>query len=225
MQGRAPRRADLAEARRPPRRWRKAFSSGVRAKSSQPARAARRRCRRPLQSRSLVGQLGQSLFRRSAAAGVFSDEGGLVGQFQRRLGPRLRRTAWRRQPVRASSSGPRAPGAASAELAARGRSSVGPTDLVGVEVGQLVPVQPGRRARHVLEVEPGRGLLVGEHFVVAVAPAQLGQSSCAWPRAGSPYRRTRAPPGPRAAWTAWRPSGPWISGMWAKVGGSQPRAS
>ena len=52
---------------------------------------------------------------------------------------------------------------------------VGQPQPVGVDVGQLVEVQPGRRLADAVEVEPLLRLLVAEQLVVAVGPAQPGQ--------------------------------------------------
>ena len=46
---------------------------------------------------------------------------------------------------------------------------------MGVDVGQLVEIQPGRGLADTVEVEPFQGLGIAEQFVVAVAPAQPGQ--------------------------------------------------
>ena len=55
-------------------------------------------------------------------------------------------------------------------------------------------------------------------------PSRGGAGSCTAPPAGSPARGTRAGSRRRGAWTAWRRPAPWISGMWAKRGSSQPIA-
>ncbi|MNE34358.1 hypothetical protein D3C80_1280780 [compost metagenome] len=52
---------------------------------------------------------------------------------------------------------------------------LGQTDPVGVDVGQLVEVEAGRRLADARQVEPFDGLFIAEQFVVAVRPAQTRQ--------------------------------------------------
>ncbi|MNE02450.1 hypothetical protein D3C80_949260 [compost metagenome] len=52
---------------------------------------------------------------------------------------------------------------------------LGQANPVGVDVGQLVEVEAGRRLADAGQVEPFDGLLVAEQFVVAVGPAQTRQ--------------------------------------------------